>query len=132
MQHINIQEPDSKLSQKILEDFCLAAPKVIKTQCGQEYGFVNENEKTRATVLPELHIDVLEGLPINNLIVEREFSKFDCLLKVGKSCNRMFKVKDIRNSINLINSDNFEVEKIAKKDYTYVKRETLPGMINRK
>ena len=71
MQHIYIQEPDSKLSQKILEDFCLAAPKVIKTQCRRECGFVNESKKTRATVLSELHIDELEGLPISNLIVER-------------------------------------------------------------
>ena len=34
MQQINIQEPDSKLSQKILKDFCLAAAEAIKTQCG--------------------------------------------------------------------------------------------------
>ena len=34
MQHINIEEPESKLIRKILEDFCLAAAEVIKTQCG--------------------------------------------------------------------------------------------------
>ena len=62
MQHINIQKPDSKLGWNILEDFCLAAAEAIKTYCGQEYGFTNENEKTRATVLLELCIDELEGL----------------------------------------------------------------------
>ena len=97
MQHINIQEPDSKLSQIILEDFSLAATEAVKTQCGQEYGFANENEKTRATVLSELCIDELEGLPTNNLIAERDFSKFDHLSKVGKSCNLKFKAKAIRN-----------------------------------
>ena len=35
----------------------------------------------------------------------------------------MFKAKYITNSMNLINSDNFRVEKIAKKDYTYAKRQ---------
>ena len=49
MEHINTQKPGSKLSQKIFEDFFLAAVEVIKTQCGREYRFVNENEKTRAT-----------------------------------------------------------------------------------
>ena len=70
MQHINTQEPNSKLSQKILEDFCLAAVEAIKTQYGREYGFANENEKKRAAVFSELHIDGLEGLPTNNLIAE--------------------------------------------------------------
>ena len=33
---MNIQEPHSKLSRKILEDFCLAAAEAIKSQCGRE------------------------------------------------------------------------------------------------
>ena len=70
MQHINTQEPNSKLSQKILEDFCVAAVEAIKTQYGREYGFANENEKKRAAVFSELHIDGLEGLPTNNLTAE--------------------------------------------------------------
>ena len=102
MQHMNIQEPDSKLGPKILEDFCLAAAEAIKTQCGREYGFANKNEKTRAIVLSELHIDELEGLPANNLMAERDFSKFDCLSKVGKNCNCKCEAKVIRNSMNLI------------------------------
>ena len=115
MQHINIKEPKSKLSWKILEDFCLAAVEIIKTQCGWEYGSANKSEKTRATVLSELCIDELEGLPTNNLTVERDFSKFDCLWKIGKSRNSKFKRKVIRNSLDLISGDNFGVEKIAEK-----------------
>ena len=115
MQHVIIREPDSKPSWKMLEDFCLAAAEAIKTQSGWEYGFANENEKTRATVLSELHIDELESLPTNNLIAKRDFSRSCQLLKVGKSRNCKFKAKAIRNSLNLISSDNFEVEKIVKK-----------------
>ena len=114
-QNINIQEPDSKLSRKILEDVCLATAVAIKTQCSREYEFANENEKTRVTVLSELRIDELEGLQTNNLIAERHFSKSDRLWKVGKSRNCKFKAKVIRNNLDLINSDNFGVEKNAKK-----------------
>ena len=56
MQQINIQERDSKLSQKVLVDYFLAALAAIKSHYGREYGFGNENEKKRATVLPELHM----------------------------------------------------------------------------
>ena len=101
MLHINIQEPDAKLNRKILEEFPLAAAEAIKTHCGQEYRFANENEKTRATVRSELHIDELEDLPTNNIRVERGLLKFDCLSKVGKSHNHKFKAKAITNSMNL-------------------------------
>ena len=83
------------------------AAEAIKILCGQEYGFANENEKTRATVVLELHIDELEGLTTNNVTAERDFSKFDHLSKVQKSHNCKFKAKAIRNSMRLINSDNF-------------------------
>ena len=125
MQHTNIEETDSKLSSKILEDFCLAAGEAIKIQCGREYGFANENEKTRATVLLEIRINKLGGLPTNNHIAERDLLKFDRLSKVRKSCNRKFKAKAIRNSMNIINRDNLEVEKIEKKIMLILKyRET--------
>ena len=61
---LNIQEQDSKLRQKTLANFCLAAP--------------TENKKTRANVIFELCIDELEGLPTNYYRVERDFSKLDC------------------------------------------------------
>lgn len=63
IEHTSIQKPDSKIGWKILDDFYLAGTEAIKTKCGQEYGFVDENEKTRVTVLSELHIDELENLP---------------------------------------------------------------------
>ena len=46
MEHINIQQPDFELCRKTLS---LAAAETVKFQCGWEYGFASENEKTRAT-----------------------------------------------------------------------------------
>ena len=57
----------------------------------------------------------MEGLPKNNLIAERDYSKFHRLSKVEKSSNTKFKANAIINSMNLINSGNFEVEKILQK-----------------
>ena len=51
----------------------------------------------------------------SNLIAERDLLKFDRLAKVGKSRSQKIKAKATKISINLINSDKFEVEKIAKK-----------------
>ena len=128
MQHINTEEPNSKLSQKILEDFCFAAAEAMKTECGWEYRFASESKKTRATILSELRINELEGLATNNLIVERNFSKFDQIWKVERSCKYKFKAKAIRNCMNLIDSDNFEVGKIAKKIMLTL-TENLTGMM---
>ena len=64
--------------------------------------------------LSELLIDELEGLPTNNLMAGRDFSKYDRLSKVEKSRNRKFIAKAIRSRMNFINSDNFDTGKIAK------------------
>ena len=56
-----------------------------------------------------------EIYPTSNLIAERDLLKFDRLAKVGKSRNQKIIAKALRISINLINNDKFEVEKIAKK-----------------
>ena len=86
----------------------------IKIQSGWKYGFANENEKKRAIALPDLGIEELEGFPNKQPIAEGDFLRFDRLAKVGKSRKQKFKAKAIRNSMNLINSDNFGIEKIAK------------------
>ena len=48
-------------------------------------------------------------------MAERDYSKFHLLSKIERSSNPKFKAKAIINSINLIKSDNFEVEKILQK-----------------
>ena len=48
-------------------------------------------------------------------MAERDYSKFHLLSRIERSSNPKFKAKAIINSINLIKSDNFEVEKILQK-----------------
>ena len=57
----------------------------------------------------------MKGLSTNNLIAEKDYSKSHRLSKVAKSRNPKVKAKAIRNSMNLINSDNFEAEKKLQK-----------------
>ena len=74
IQRINIKEP-SELGLQIT-NMCLSAAEAIKLQCGREYGFA-DGEEQRATVLATEESEKLVGLPTNNLITERDFSKFD-------------------------------------------------------
>ena len=53
-----------------------SAAAAIKFQCGREYGFT-DGEKSRATNLSLLSVQELEGLPTNNLITEKDLSRFD-------------------------------------------------------
>ena len=91
---INIPEP-SDLVVKIIYEMCVAAAASIKLQCGREYGFSNR-EAPRATVLATASREELDGgLSTNTLVAERDFSKFDRLVRVAKSRNRKFTVKGI-------------------------------------
>lgn len=65
-------------------------------------------------MIPELCINELEGLPTNNIIAERNFSTPDCLSKVGKSRERNFKGKALRNSMNFINRAILKLKKLRK------------------
>ena len=73
-------------SKMIVDMMCTSAAAAIKLQCGREYGFT-DGEKSRATNLSLLSVQVLEGLPTNNLITERDLSRFDREAKVAKCCN---------------------------------------------
>ena len=75
IQRINIKEP-SELGLQIINDMCRSAAEAIKLQCGREYGFA-DGEEQHATVLATEGPEKLLGLPTNNLITERDFSKFD-------------------------------------------------------
>ena len=54
-------------------------------------------------------------MPTNNLIAERDFSKFDCLSAVSKCSNRKFINKGICDNMTLFKSSNIRVDKITKK-----------------
>ena len=68
----------------------------VKLQCGRGYGF-SDCEK-RATDLSTLAANELKGLPTNNLVTERDLSRFDREAQVAKSRNKRFKAKNIRNN----------------------------------
>ena len=92
----------------------MSAASAVKLQCGREYGF--GDDKARATDFSLLNDSDLEGLPTNNLIAERDLSRFDREANVAKSRNRRFKAKNIRNNMVLYKSKNeIKLDKLSKK-----------------
>ena len=86
----------NNLSTKILKMMCTSAASAVKLQCGREYGF--GDDKARATDLSLLNGSDLEGLPTNNLIAERDLSRFDREANLAKSRSRRFKTKNIQKT----------------------------------
>ena len=89
----------SDLSKRIVDKLCISAAASVKLQCGKKYGF-SDVEK-RATDLSTLASNELEDLPANNLVTERDLSRFDREAQVAKSRNRRFKTKNIQNNMVL-------------------------------
>ena len=81
----------NNLSAKILKIMCTSAASAVKLQCGREYGI--GDDIARATNRSLLNDSDLEVLPTNNLIAERDLSRFDRGANVAKSRNRRFKAK---------------------------------------
>ena len=63
---------------------------------------MNDN-KARATDLSLLNDSNLEGLPTNNLIAERDLSRFDGEANLAKSRSRRFKTKNIQKTLYFTN-----------------------------
>ncbi|KAG1652087.1 hypothetical protein GQR58_026544 [Nymphon striatum] len=103
----------NNLSTKIIEMMCATAASAVKLQCGREYGF--SEVKLRATYLSLLSEKDLEGLPTNNLVAERDFSRFDREARVAKSRNRRFKAKNIQNNMVLYKcSKEIKIDKLSR------------------
>ena len=83
----------SDLSKRIVDKMCISATAAVKLQCGRECGFYDAEK--RATDLSTLAVNELEGLPTNNLVTERDLSRFNREAQVAKSRNRRFKAKNI-------------------------------------
>ena len=115
------------LSKEICQLMCVSAAKAVKLQCGREYGFADQGEKQRATDLSKLKRQELEGLPTENLITERDFSRFDREARVAHCWNRKFKAKNIHNNMVLYKNDKkMVVDKLSKKICTALStRETV-------
>ena len=92
---------------------CIDAAEGLKLQCGREYGF--SSDEARATQLHKLTESQLQGLPTNNLVTERDLSKFSRLAEVAKFRNKNFKAKGIRNDMTLYQSNKGEVQNLARK-----------------
>ena len=105
---------DQQSIRKNFKDMCTSAASAVKLQCGREYGF--GDDKARATNLSLLNDSDLEGLPTNNLIAERDLSRFDRKANVAKSRNRRFNAKNIRNDMVLYKSKKeIKLDKLSKK-----------------
>ncbi|KAG1673895.1 [3-methyl-2-oxobutanoate dehydrogenase [lipoamide]] kinase, mitochondrial [Nymphon striatum] len=103
----------NNLSTKIIEMMCATAASAVKLQCGREYGF--SEVKLRATDLSLLSEKDLEGLPTNNLVAERDFSRYDREARVAKSRNRRFKAKNIQNNMVLYKcSKEIKIDKLSR------------------
>ena len=103
----------SNLGTEIIQQMCNGAADAVQLQCGREYGF--SNDKPRTTVLSDLNAAEIDGLPTNNLVTERDFSKFDRLARTAKSRNHKFKAKDLRNNMTLIKSNNLKIDRLSRK-----------------
>ena len=111
--HLNIQEPDTVLWKEILNLMCTDAALGIKLQCRREYG--SSDYDVRATKLHKLNEGQLKGLPANNLVSERDLSKFSTLSQVANFRNYQFKAKGIRNDMTLYKANKVKVDQLARK-----------------
>ena len=104
----------SDLSKRIVCKMCISAAAAVKLLGGRESGF-SDTEK-RTTDLFTLAANKLEGLPINNLVTERDLSRFNREAQVAKSRNRWFEAKNIQNNMVLYKTKSeIKVDKISKK-----------------
>ena len=107
---VKISSPESDLGKLIIGRMCDAVAEGLRLQRGREYGFYNEDFTPRAAIISEIQDMDLELIPSNNLICERNLSKFSNLAERSAKCsNRHFKAKCIRDDITL-----YKVEQMKK------------------
>ena len=98
----------------ILYLICVDAVYSVKLQCGREYGFADDSQPPRATQLDKLTEDELFGLPTNNLITERDFSKFSRFSELTKFRNYRSQAKGIGNDMTVYKSKTGLPQNITK------------------
>ena len=142
MRHVPVNQPTSELGLKLMKLFCIEAAEGIMLQCGSEYGFSIQSS-SRATDISKLEKNELQGLPTENLKCERNLSVFDNRSgKVGKSRNKKFTGKSIRNDVMLYRKVQGVVDPVSKlttilldkreSDWTAMQREKLKEKITLK
>ena len=76
-----------------------------------------------------LTVQELEGLPTNNLITERDLSRFDREAKVAKCRNRRFKAKNFWNNMILYKTEKqVKLDKLSQKITEILSNVKLNGM----
>ena len=88
---------------------CDAVAEGLRLQRGREYGFYNEDFTPRAANINEIEDMDLELIPSNNLICERNLSKFSNLAEKSAKCsNRHFKGNSMRDDITLYKANQMK------------------------
>ena len=106
---VKISIPESDLGKLIITRMCDAVAEGLRLQRGREYGFYNEDFTPRAAIISEMQDMDLELIPSNNLICERNLSKFSNLAEKSAKCsNRHFKAKCIRDDITLYKAEQLK------------------------
>ena len=107
---MKISAPESDLGKLIIGRMCDAVAEGLRLQRGREYGFYNEDFTPRAANINEIEDMDLELIPSNNLICERNLSKFSTLAEKSAKCsNRHFKAKCIRDDIILYKAEQIKI-----------------------
>ena len=106
---MKISAPETDLGKLIIGRMCDAVAEGLRLQRGREYGFYNEDFTPRAANINEIEDMDLELIPSNNLICERNLSKFSTLAEKSAKCsNRHFKAKCIRDDITLYKAEQIK------------------------
>ena len=101
--HYPVRAPQGELEKITITRLCQNSARKLKLQCGRDY-FSGNDLPLRATRVLSLTSVQKEGLPVDNLIVERDFSSFDRRSRIAKCGNRKFTGANIRNNMTMLHA----------------------------
>ena len=93
-----------ELEEIIFKRLCQNSAIKLKMQCGGEY-FPDNDIQLRATRICSLTANEKEGLPVDNPVIQRDFSSIDRRSKVAKCSNRKFTAVNVRINMALLHAN---------------------------
>ena len=105
------------LESKLHDAMCLSAAECIQGQCGAEYAFPGEKHQERghrATDLTTVPEHILAQAPTNNLIAERQLSRFSRLSEHAKCQNRKHNLNTLRDNMVLAAAEKQKLSDCSK------------------
>ena len=93
-----------ELEEIIFKRLCQNSAIKLKMQCGGEY-FPDNDIQLRATRICSLTANEKEGLPVDNPVIQRDFSSIDRRPKVVKCSNRKFTAVNVRINMALLHAN---------------------------